>query len=84
MVVLRASVVTVFNRTVTSGEGGESTEDTVHLTLSEMESLVDQPSPSNGSRERKISQVRVCVCVCCCVCIYSLHCASSRGPVKTN
>lgn len=63
VVVLRASVVTLFTRSVTQGEGGDSTEDTLHLSLLKMESLVDKPpiqGPSGGGK-RRISQVLYCV-----------------------
>ncbi|CAN0562652.1 unnamed protein product, partial [Ectocarpus sp. 12 AP-2014] len=33
VVVLRASLMALFTRSVTSGEGGDSTEDTLHLSL---------------------------------------------------
>ncbi|CAM9617791.1 unnamed protein product, partial [Ectocarpus fasciculatus] len=60
VVVLRASLMALFTRSVTSGEGGDSTEDTLHLSLLKTESLVDNPAVSSGGivgADRRISQV---------------------------
>ncbi len=67
VVVLRASGMAIFTRSVTSGEGGDSIEDTVHVSLLKTESLVDNPAlGDNGgsgggsggvASARRISQV---------------------------
>ncbi|CAM9838681.1 unnamed protein product, partial [Ectocarpus fasciculatus] len=61
VVVLRASWLAVFTRSVTSGEGGDSTEDKLDLSLLKTECLVDTPPLGGGSNgavaDRRISQV---------------------------
>ncbi|CAM9455743.1 unnamed protein product [Ectocarpus sp. 4 AP-2014] len=61
VVVLRASWLAVFTRSVTSGEGGDSTEDRLDLSLLKTECLVDTPPIGGGSNgavaDRRISQV---------------------------
>ena len=61
MVVLRASAVALFTRQVTQGEGGDSTDDTVQLSLLKMESLVDNAVvggvDGTSGDGRRISQV---------------------------
>lgn len=56
VMVMRASVTVLFTRSVTSGDGGESVEDTVHLSLVKVETLVDQPSMGDEGG-RKVHQV---------------------------
>ena len=64
VVVLRASGMAIYTRSVTSGEGGDSIEDTVHVSLLKTESLVDNPATDSGGgggggmvSDRRISQV---------------------------
>ena len=59
VVVLRASAMAIFTRSVTTGEGGDSVEDTLHLSLMKTESLVDNRAFGAGSEDtgRRISQV---------------------------
>eukprot|EP00903_Cladosiphon_okamuranus_P017946 g16513.t1 len=59
VVVLRASAMAIFTRSVTTGEGGDSVEDTLHLSLMKTESLVDNRAfdASIEDTGRKISQV---------------------------
>lgn len=59
VVVLRASAMAIFTRSVTKGEGGDSVEDTLHLSLMKTESLVDNRAfgAGNEDSDRRISQV---------------------------
>eukprot|EP00752_Nemacystus_decipiens_P006311 g5691.t1 len=59
VVVLRASAMAIFKRSVTTGDGGHSVEDTLHLSLTKTESLVDNRTFDAGSDDtgRRISQV---------------------------
>lgn len=59
---MRASLLLLFSRAVTPGDGGESIEDTVHLSLLNVEALVDQPAAlgvgnAGGDEERGLRKI---------------------------